>query len=246
MLPWTLSAAGVAAATTAGYHAMAPMSQAYGKTFIGTPGRGKRLALTFDDGPNDPATLELLDVLARHQAKATFFLIGKHVRKRPDIVQRIVAAGHEIGNHTYWHPNLVFCSDAKLLLEIKECAMALEDAGVPDAGKKLFRPPFGGRKPATLRIARQLGYEPVMWSVTCFDWKATTADRVEAHARRRIRGGDVILLHDGGHREIGADRRHTVAATDRILSRYRAEGFEFIGVREWIESKEADPSLRSE
>jgi peptidoglycan/xylan/chitin deacetylase (PgdA/CDA1 family) len=235
MLPLVIGTAGFVGAVAAGYHAFAPRSHVYGKTFIGTPGSGRKLALTYDDGPNDPDTLLLLDVLAKHNVKATFFLIGKHVRQRPDIVQRIVADGHAIGNHTYHHPNLIFASARTLRLELNECTMALLDAGAPESwlqGQRLFRPPFGARKPATLRVARELGFEPIMWSVTCFDWKKTTADRVEAHARRQIKGGDVILMHDGGHKHIGADRKHTVDATDRLLTRYRAEGYEFVRIGE--------------
>jgi peptidoglycan/xylan/chitin deacetylase (PgdA/CDA1 family) len=235
MLPLVIGTAGLAGAVTAGYHAFAPRSHLYGKTFIGTPGVGRKLALTYDDGPNDPDTLTLLEVLAKHGVKATFFLIGKHVRQRPDIVQRIVVGGHAIGNHTYHHPNLIFASERTLRLELNECTMALADAGAPASlheGKRLFRPPFGARKPETLRVARELGFAPILWSVTCYDWKKTTADRVEAHARRQIKGGDVILMHDGGHKRIGTDRKHTVEATERILARYQAEGFEFVRVGE--------------
>lgn len=230
MLPVWIGAAGLASATIAGYHAIWPTSQAYGRTFIGTPGKGKYLALTFDDGPNDPHTLDLLQVLARHRVQATFFLIGKYVRQRPDIVQQIISGGHEIGNHTYSHPNLVFVGSERLRLELNECRMALADAGVTMQSKQLFRPPFGARRPSTLRIARAMDYVPVMWSVTAYDWKRTTAERVEAHIRRQTTGGDVILLHDGGHRHMGADRKHTVVATERIIRRYQDEGFAFVRV----------------
>src|SRR5258708_37610787 len=95
-----------AAASYAGYATMAPGSQLYGRTL--THGVDPaQMALTYDDGPNDPHTLRLLDVLARHEAKATFFLIGKYVRQRPEIARAIQAAGHEFGNHTYCHPKLI-------------------------------------------------------------------------------------------------------------------------------------------
>src|SRR4051812_20469478 len=183
----------------AGYHSLAWRSQFYGRTFIGTPGRGKKLALTYDDGPNDPYTLHLLDVLAKHNVKATFFLIGKFVQQRPEIVARIVAAGHAIGNHTQTHPRLLLLNSAEVRRELEDCAVSLAGEGfVLDRATKIFRPPFGLRRPATLRIARELGYTPVMWTVTCWDWKQTTADRVQRHAQRQICGGDVILMHDGG------------------------------------------------
>ena len=211
---------------------MAPRSQVFGETFIGKPGSGKQLALTYDDGPNDPDTPRLLDILAKHNVKATFFLIGNYVRQRPDIVRRIVAEGHEVGNHTFLHPVLSLCDGTNVRGELEQCEKALKDAGVPDV--KWFRPPFGARRPATMRIARAMGYTPVMWSVWCFDWKATTADRVEAHAVKGITGGDVILLHDGGHKRFGTDRSHSVEATDRILRRYKDRGFEFVTVGEMM------------
>ena len=222
------------AAAFAGIHAMAPKSQLYGKTFFGTPGQGKQLALTYDDGPNDAATPHLLDVLAKHDVKAAFFLIGKHVKQHPEIVRRIVAEEHLIGNHTFTHPNLALCSEQQIREELTSCEKALQEIGCPlsilPSGQKLFRPPFGGRRPATLRIARELGFLPVMWSVWCFDWNQTTTDRVEQHAIRRISGGDIIVLHDGGHKRMGVDRKHTVEATERLLLKYKGEGFEFVSI----------------
>jgi peptidoglycan-N-acetylglucosamine deacetylase len=232
----SLSVAGIAALMAAGYHAVAPRSQCYGRLFIGAPAMNRTLALTYDDGPNDPDTLLLLEVLARHGVPATFFLIGKYIAKRPAIVRKIAEAGHAIGNHTYSHPNLLFCSEAEVRRELDDWAKAIEEAGVPLNGPYcLFRPPFGMRRPATLRIARELGYCPVSWTVTCFDWKETTADRVEGHAVRQIRGGDVILLHDGGHKRMGANRRHTIEATDKLIGRYKKEGYGFVTVTAWIE-----------
>jgi peptidoglycan-N-acetylglucosamine deacetylase len=216
-----------AAALSSGvaYAALAPRSQLFGRTFCGEPG-ARWLALTYDDGPNDAATLPLLDLLAKHEVRATFLLIGRFAAQRPDIVRAIAAAGHDIGNHTWSHPALALCSEAETRCQIEDCQHVLEDTiGAP---VRLFRPPFGARRPATLRIARELGLEPVMWSVTCYDWKPTTAGRVERHAVAQIRGGDIILLHDGWHGAMGADRAHTVAATERLIARYRAEGCQFV------------------
>ena len=101
-------------AALAPYHALAPRSQGFGPTIIGTPGHGRLLALTYDDGPNKRWTPALLEILARHGLKATFFVVGKYVEERPDLVQRAVAEGHEIGNHTYSHANLLFLSEAQI------------------------------------------------------------------------------------------------------------------------------------
>ena len=232
MLPLITGAAALAAAGGAIYHSLAPRSQMFGETFIGTPGRGKQLALTFDDGPNDPYTLQLLDVLAKHGVKSTFFLIGTFVQQKPEIVRRMVAEGHEIGNHTFTHPVLSLCDASNARAELTQCAQALQEAGAQST--QLFRPPFGARRPATLRIAREKGYIPVMWSVWCMDWKPISADQIEAHAVKNITGGDVILLHDGGHKRMGADRSQTVEATERIIRRYKGEGFEFVTVSEMM------------
>src|ERR1700730_14063403 len=106
MLSLALTGVAVLGAVAAGYQSMAPTGQWYGRTFTGL-GRGSRqLALTYDDGANDPHTLRLLEVLAKHGVHATFFVIGKYVKQRPDIVREIVAAGHAVGNHTFTHPLL--------------------------------------------------------------------------------------------------------------------------------------------
>jgi peptidoglycan/xylan/chitin deacetylase (PgdA/CDA1 family) len=228
MFAWIAGAAGLAAAGIASYGAIAPESELFGKTLhrLADP---KQLALTYDDGPNDPHTLNLLDVLAKHDVKATFFLIGKHVAAKPEIARRIAAAGHMIGNHTYTHPNLAFCGSEQIRQELTDCEKAL--AGNVGPHSKLFRPPFGARRPAVLRIAREMGLVPVMWTVTCYDWKVTTAERVERHAIHQISGGDLILLHDGWHSAMGADRAHTIEATARLIPGFKREGFSFVPLK---------------
>ena len=229
-----LFALGVAAAASAaGYQSMAPTGQWYGRTFAGLKRGSKQIALTYDDGPNDPHTLKLLEVLARHEVHATFFMIGRYVRQRPDIVLDVARAGHVIGNHTLTHPLLIFESAARTRTELVECRAALTDA----VGKhsNLFRPPFGGRRPVTLRIARDLGLETVMWNVTGYDWNAPSAAYVEKKVMGQMRGGDVILLHDGGHRAMGADRGPTVIATDNLIRTYKDQGFQFVTVTEMME-----------
>jgi peptidoglycan-N-acetylglucosamine deacetylase len=212
---------------------MAPTGQWYGHTFTGLPRGTKQLALTYDDGPNDPHTLRLLEVLARHKVHVTFFWIGRYVRQRPDIVRAVVQAGHIVGNHTFTHPLLIFKGPAEIRNELSDCRSAIQDAvGEAPARKaaNLFRPPFGGRRPAVLRIARELGLAPVMWNVTGYDWNAPPAEAIEKKVASQIRGGDVILLHDGGHKQMGADRAQTVQATDHLIERYLSEGYEFVTI----------------
>lgn len=232
MLPALLAGTATAVAVLAGYQSMAPTGQWYGQTFTSLPRRIKQLALTYDDGPNDPHTLRLLEVLASHGVHATFFLIGRYVEQRPDIVRDIAQAGHVIGNHTFTHPLLTLKSEFETRDELTHCRTAIQNA--VGNHSNLFRPPFGGRRPATLRIARQLGLDPIMWNITGFDWNAPPADEIERTVTKKVRGGDVILLHDGGHKAMGADRSQTVQATDHLIAKYKAEGYEFKTVLEML------------
>ena len=223
-------AACAAAAVCAGYQSMAPTGQWYGETFTGLARGSRQIALTYDDGPNDPHTLRLLEVLARHNVRATFFLIGRYVQQRPEIVREIVQAGHVVGNHTFTHSMLIFKGEAGIRQELLSCTHALQDAIGESPNREssnLFRPPFGGRRPAVLRIARELRLSPVMWNVTGYDWNAPPAAVLEAKVARQLRGGDVILLHDGGHKQRGADRSQTVIATDHLIANYKSRGYEF-------------------
>jgi peptidoglycan/xylan/chitin deacetylase (PgdA/CDA1 family) len=228
MIALALTGVSAAAAVTAGYQSMAPAGQWYGRTFTGLARGSRQIALTYDDGPNDPHTLRLLEVLARHGVRATFFFIGRYVQQRPDIVREIVRSGHVAGNHTFTHPLLTFKSETEIHQELSQCRAALQDA--VGEHSNLFRPPFGGRRPAVLRVARELGLEPIMWNVTGYDWNAPPTEVIERKVTRQIRGGDVILLHDGGHKQLGADRSQTVIATDHLIAGYKSEGYEFVTI----------------
>jgi len=137
-----------------------------------------------------------------------------------------------VGNHTFTHPLLTFRSADEVRKELTECRAAIQDA--VGNHSNLFRPPFGGRRPAVLRIARELSLEPVMWNVTGYDWNAPPASVIESKVSKQIRGGDVILLHDGGHKQMGADRSQSVLATDRQITRYKLEGYRFVTVSEML------------
>ncbi|MFZ0138355.1 MAG: polysaccharide deacetylase family protein [Candidatus Sulfotelmatobacter sp.] len=241
MIALALTGASAAAAVAAGYQSMAPTGQWFGRTFTGLARGSRKIALTYDDGPNDPHTLRLLEALARHGVQATFFLIGRHAEDLPDLVNEIAKAGHVIGNHTFSHPLLIFKSTSEIRGELLRCQTVLDDA--IGNHSNLFRPPFGGRRPAVLRIARELGLEPVMWNVTGYDWNAPPADKIERKVAKQIRGGDVILLHDGGHKQMGADRSQTVIATDRLITRYKTEGYEFVTIPQMMAESAASRQL---
>jgi peptidoglycan/xylan/chitin deacetylase (PgdA/CDA1 family) len=233
MLPEIAGGVAVAGlATWLGFESMWPTMHLYGRSFIGLAPGSKQLALTYDDGPNDPDSLKLLDVLAERKVKATFFVLGKFVAQKPEIVRAIVAAGHVIGNHSWDHPRLIFATDTELSRQVERTQDAIFDAG--GVRPTLFRPPYGGRRPGTLSSVRKLGLEPVMWNVTCYDWKPTTTDRILAHAKRQIRGGDVILMHDGDQVGMGANRNHTIEATDRLITEFSCAGYNFVTVTEMM------------
>jgi peptidoglycan-N-acetylglucosamine deacetylase len=236
MLGFAIAGAAAAGAAAAGYQSMSPTGQWFGRAFCGLPDGGKNLALTFDDGPNDPHTMRLLDVLGKHNVKATFFLVGRFVQQRPDIVREIAQRGHVIGNHTFTHPRLIFLPAARIRQEILQCRDAISEA--VGEHSNLFRPPWGGRRPGVFRMVRQLGLEPIMWNVSGHDWDAPSAEFIEQRVAKKIRGGAVVLLHDGGHAAFGTDRSKTVEAVDRLIVRFKSEYLGFATIPEMMNGVE--------
>ena len=239
-VPAALAISSIAASLTAGgyaYAAMLPTSKIFGSAIIAERDP-KEFALTYDDGPNDRCTQQLLEVLARHEVRATFFLIGRFVRQRPELARAIRAAGHLVGNHTMTHPMLLFQSSRRVREELAGCNAALEDA----LGESVnyFRPPHGARRPDVLRIARELGLKTVLWNAMGYDWRTdNSAAEIEAHLEKGIRSnrrrghGSNLLLHDGGQAGIGQDRSHTVTATRNLLVKMQAQDIRFVTVDAW-------------
>lgn len=217
--------------------ALSPGSMLFGRTVIA--GRdAAEIALTYDDGPNDAATMQLLEVLAKHEARATFFMIGRFVRQQPEIARAVLAAGHIVGNHTMTHPWLAFESARRIREELEGCNAALED--VLGAPVRFFRPPHGARRPVVLRMAREMGLAVVQWNVMGHDWKPVGGQevlrQVEAGIRRttgRGRGANV-LLHDGYDQAMGADRSGTVQATEMLLGKLRGGAQRLVTVDAWV------------
>jgi peptidoglycan/xylan/chitin deacetylase (PgdA/CDA1 family) len=246
-VPGALSTVGVIT-----YGVMYPRAQLFGRTICRT-NSARKLALTFDDGPNPPITPKLLDLLDRYNAKATFFLIGRYVRECPELVQETVARGHLVGNHTETHPNLVRCTQREIRIELRLCHDAISNAlGSPP---KWFRPPFGMRNPWVIPSARELGYGTVMWTLIPGDWQEKPAEwliprmqPVADHAQRSLGSGskadgaprgDILCLHDGAHRKINGDRSRTLAALEHWLPRWRDLGLEFVTIQEAVSTPAA-------
>jgi peptidoglycan/xylan/chitin deacetylase (PgdA/CDA1 family) len=226
--PAQLAVAGSAvAAGVAVYGAQVPTAQLYGPVLCRVRGARDQIALTFDDGPNPRMTPALLELLASYDARATFFLIGRWAEREPGLVRELVAAGHAIGNHTYSHPTMPLLPAAGVRDELRRCREAVEAAGVRFStlrGAALMRPPYGRRRPGTLRVLREEGYAPVTWSVTGYDWRAREPAERIARRCRGAQDGDVILLHDGGDGEPAADRSRTLAAVRAALEHHTARG----------------------
>jgi peptidoglycan-N-acetylglucosamine deacetylase len=240
-------AAVIAAAGLGAYAAVHPRAQLFGSAICQT-NSARKLALTFDDGPNPAITPKLLDLLDRYKAKATFFVIGRFVRECPELVQETAARGHEVGNHTELHPNLLWLNPTKVRVELRLCHDAIRGAiGSPP---KWFRPPYGMRNPWVIPAAREFGYRTVTWTLLPGDWKEKPLDwlilRLQPIARRAKRNlqsgsnvsaaatGDVLCLHDGAHRELNGDRSRTLAALEHWLPRWRDLGLEFVTIGEAV------------
>ncbi len=242
MLPhgrgWALGAsmAGAALVGSGVYATMWPGSQWFGKTLV-AGANPNETALTFDDGPNGDTTKRLLEVLDKYSAKATFFVMGERVLAQPELTRALVAAGHTLGNHTMTHPRLLGLGPERTRQEIAECSRVIEEVTGVRVG--IFRPPFGGRWPYTLKAARGCGLIPVMWNALGFDWRVKQGAEVAARVMRDVEEnrsagvGSNVLLHDGGHREAGADRSATVDAVGRIL-RSQSGKTQFVTVDAWI------------
>jgi peptidoglycan-N-acetylglucosamine deacetylase len=232
-----LGLGGLSALGLAYYNGQVPKSQLYGKTIFRNRDAGKRIALTYDDGPNPAYTPELLELLARHGAHATFFQIGKWVEREPALAKEVRDAGHAVGNHTFNHPTLALCSTDRVKEELRLCHEASQAADIEYStvdGASLMRCPWGRRRPGTLRAVKSAGYMPVQWSITGWDWaERKTADDIAGRCLK-AREGDVILLHDGVHTEPRADRSKSVYATRQVLEQLGAEGYEFVTIPELV------------
>lgn len=166
---------------------------------------GRRVALTFDDGPDPQRTSAVLDLLARQGVRATFFVVGARAEAHPELVRRMVAEGHVVGNHSYTHSwRFPLRSLGRTVEELRRTGEVLHR--ITGRQPRLFRPPFGVTNPTIARAVRRLGLDPVGWSIRSLDTMGQSPERVAARILRRLHPGAVILLHDrcaGSERLIG-------------------------------------------
>jgi len=231
-------AAGLAVAAlvllgAAGWAAFAPWSSAFGPTYWSGPGRGRLVALTFDDGPGGTATARVLDILGRERVRATFFLVGTNVRLHPAIAARLVREGHVVGNHTDTHPFWFGAgSTARARGEIDAAERAIHAA--TGVYPHLFRPPQGVRSPWLMRVLAADSLLAVTWDDAPRDWERRSAAELVASTLAQAHPGAIVLLHDGLNLDPRPDREATVAALPEIIRGLRARGYRFVTLPELL------------
>jgi len=223
--------------TLVAYHGINPRSRFYGKVCSNGDRNHLRIALTFDDGPNEPYTSHVLSILERYRIKATFFIIGQNARRHPETCRRIVTAGNVIGNHSYHHQKSLCLRRGKTVARDIEMAhqAIYECTGLEP---KLFRPPHGFRTPWLMRTVRNLGYTVVTWDNMTSDWNADkSGEEIIRAIIRRAKPGGVIVLHDGRDTRLNYDRSHMLQALPFVIETLLERGFDFVTIPELLESE---------
>ncbi len=199
----------------------------YGHVYRNNSGTGKRVALTFDDGPHPRYTEKILDILEEYGVTATFFIIGVNAENYPDSLDKIIGSGCEIGNHTYSHPQIDKITADELYTEMKKC----EDVLYEKTGQKpkLFRPPQGKIPSNLLNVSEKMGYSVVLWSIDTLDWSHNPSGNISATVMRQLKGGDIILMHD-----YISGINTTCDALRLFIPKMLSEGYEFVTVSELI------------
>jgi peptidoglycan/xylan/chitin deacetylase (PgdA/CDA1 family) len=212
------------------YFAYKPSSEFYGHVFTSGKTNEKIIALTFDDGPNGQATLQTLEILKKENIKATFFLVGDNVKYYPAIARRVVADGHEVGNHSMHHAHLLQLETSN---EIKDDLAETNQAifGATGQTPKFFRPPFGFRSPFALKAARRLGMVTVTWSDLTNDYNSKSDLTIQKYIELYAKPGGIIVLHDGlGTKHV--DRPVMLKALPSIIKTLKDRGYTFVTVSE--------------
>ncbi|MEX2178532.1 MAG: polysaccharide deacetylase family protein [Gemmatimonadaceae bacterium] len=220
----SLALVGAAAVVSHGaFHRNSPV---FGPTLARLPASDRNIALTFDDGPNPVATPLVLDVLARERVSATFFMLGRHVERWPDLARRVATEAHQLGNHGYHHRALHLRGPAYVRLDLGLGTEAIERA--TGSRPAFFRAPHGFRNPWVNGIARGLGQRTVGWTLGVWDSYRPGAEEIASRAIAGAGAGCILLLHDGDGYDPHGDRTQTAAALPRIIGALRERGFRFV------------------
>jgi peptidoglycan/xylan/chitin deacetylase (PgdA/CDA1 family) len=200
----------------------------------------KLVALSFDDGPSDPCTRQLLEVLAKENVLATFMIIGLNAEKHPDILKEVVAAGHAIGNHSYSHPRFDQSTPAVIREQITKNDTVLEKL----TGKKpmLMRPPYGLYGPQYFEICRDTGHVVAGWSASASDWNPHTPQEIAGALLDQLAPGAIFLLHDGKETNDGPHRVASVQAVAQLIPQVKARGYRFVTIPELQAAAVAPPA----
>ncbi|MFA5536920.1 MAG: polysaccharide deacetylase family protein [Bacillota bacterium] len=190
----------------------------------------KIIALTFDDGPDDDTTVQVLDVLKKHKIKATFFVIGKRIEEAKDVFQRMVDEGHVVGSHSWSHPDLVKLNEKG----VEEELIRVEELVSKIAGYKmsLFRSPYGSLTRENVKQIADLGYKIIAWNVDSLDWKGLSKAEVQTNILENLRNGSIVLQHSAGGP--GEDLSGSVQALPVIIDTLQKEGYKFVTVPELL------------
>jgi peptidoglycan/xylan/chitin deacetylase (PgdA/CDA1 family) len=217
-------------ACSVGAYAAAPPRKD-GVIFSGTTACGKKIALTFDDGPHPVKTPKILELLAKHGVRATFFIVGSLAEYHPEIVKREAELGHELANHSYTHPRLSKLTEAEIKAEIERADDVIKKAA--GVTPRLFRPPEGAYSKNIVSIAASLGKQTVIWTVDTMDWAREPAEKIVENVKANVTSGSIILFHD-----CTRDGTFPLEALSVLLPYLKAQGYEFVTVSELIESEQ--------
>jgi len=198
------------------------------------PRDSKKVSLTFDDGPDPLYTPRILDILKASGVKASFFLVAANVKKYPHLALRIAQEGHDLGNHSYNHSNLLVTRNATLEKNlIKANKIIMQVTGLHP---NFFRPPRGLYNQKMLEVASKLGMETVLWSLSSLDWRGLKPKKIVELIAKKIQGGDIILFHDSGNLfyQKKINHENTVEALPLVISELKKQGWEIVPLSELL------------
>ncbi len=198
-----------------------------GVIFSGTTACGKKIALTFDDGPHPRKTPKILDILDKFGVKATFFIIGENAEYYPEIVAEEAARGHELANHSYSHAKLSVLTEAEIRAEIERADAAIKKAS--GITPRLFRPPEGAYSANIVKTANELGKNTIIWTVDTLDWAKSPRDTIVENVKTSVTSGSIILFHDFTNKDT-----HTAEAHEILIPYLQEQGYEFVTVSELL------------